>query len=128
MLYPTFSLSDPERSPTLRFPGPLQGNSVRFVNGAVFLGPLKVGRWRRCFETVGWVERSENHHRSRRQRWVSLRSTHPTRSHDQLAVRSNPDRRSVIGGSGGDGNVVVAIPVLFSDDPCRWVDDEEKTR
>ena len=51
MLCPTLSLSDPERSPTLRFPGTLQENSgrgamslSRFVDGAVFLGPLKVGQ------------------------------------------------------------------------------------
>ena len=60
MLCPTLSLSDPERSPTLRFPVTLQGNPgrgrpcrdralagaflLRFVDGAVFLGPLKVGQ------------------------------------------------------------------------------------
>ena len=27
---------------------------------------------------VGWVERSDTHHSSKRTRWVSLRSTHPT--------------------------------------------------
>jgi hypothetical protein len=35
------------------------------------------------------------------------------------------DRRSVIGSLGHDGNVVAANPVLFSDDPQRWVDSEE---
>jgi hypothetical protein len=60
MLYPTFSPSNPKRSPTLRFPGAFQGNPgrgrpcrdcalarafrLRFVDGAVFLGPLKVGQ------------------------------------------------------------------------------------
>ena len=48
------------------------------------------------------------------------------RSHDQLAVRSNPGLRSVIGAPVLVGNVVAEMPVLFSDGPCWWVDDEEK--
>ena len=67
---PTFSLSDLERSPALRFPGRLQGNPVR---------------------GGGHVE--------------------IVRPHDQLAVRSNPDRRSVIGRSSFAGNVVAATPL-----------------
>src|ERR1051325_7256658 len=84
MLYPTFSLSDPERNPTLRFPGMLRGNS---------------GHGRQV-EIV--------------------------RSHDQLAVRSNPGLRSVIGTPVLAGNAVAEMPVLFSDGPHRRVDDEEK--
>jgi hypothetical protein len=38
------------------------------------------------------------------------------------------DRRSVIVRSSRDGNVGLLMLVLFSDDPRRWVDNEEKTK
>src|SRR3954453_11747759 len=41
-------------------------------------------------------------------------------------TRHPPDRRSVIGAPIPAGNVVAEMPVLLSDGPCRWVDDEEK--
>src|SRR5213596_222066 len=41
-------------------------------------------------------------------------------------TRHHPDRRSVIGAPVFAGNVVAEMPVLFSDSPCWWVDDEEK--
>src|SRR4029079_4826332 len=77
MLYPTCSLSNPERSPTLRFPG---------SDGYRFAPPI-------------------------------LRA--PAIS--SVCVRSNPDRRSVIGRSSFAGNVVAATPLLLSDDPSRVV-------
>jgi hypothetical protein len=45
---------------------------------------LTIPKWicRSCsaVDCVGWVERSDTHHRPSRHRWVSLRSTHPTGS------------------------------------------------
>src|SRR5262249_34865140 len=40
---------------------------------------------------VGWVERSETHHGMRNPRWVSLRSTHPTKSASNTSASNHGD-------------------------------------